>query len=278
MPSKVFILFYIIHKSALSNSNSPDLVEELLFYSPFYIPVYLSGRNLSTVSYYKKPPSRPEPVISPAASIEEISPDRHNTSVQKASLVEMAYEICRHKDKDGLFPPWDKFHVLITKEKIPVSRITYNPLIMAPPNDYNTIYTTLLRSKDVSNELGHDFSPIVFDMGLLTKALEITWACPDKLSGVIPMEGGMHLLFAVLGGVGYLYGSAGLAKLLTDSGTYATGSVAQIIAGKDFERGIQSLKYVDEVMFSLFLKNFEKWAKDNGKNSPLMEMENMAQN
>lgn len=237
---------------------------------------FLSGKDLSTVTYYKKPQKRPEPVILPPPVIEEIKPERSSVSVKRANLVEMAYEICRYKDTDSLFPPWGAFHVMISRENIPVSKISYNPLIMAPPTDYSTIFTTLLRNKEISNALGHDFTPVVFDMGLLTKALEITWASPDELSGVIPVDGGMHLIFAVLGGVGYLYGSAGLSKLLTDSGTYAAGSVGQIIAGKDFERGIQALKYVDEVLFGLFLENFEHWARTNGMDSSLVELDELA--
>ena len=33
--------------------------------------------------------------------------------------------------------------------------------------------------------MGHEYTPIFFDMGLLTKVLEITWVRPQELSGVI---------------------------------------------------------------------------------------------
>jgi len=53
-------------------------------------------------------------------------------------------------------------------------------------------------------------------MGLLCKALEVVWAYPVEFEGVYPLEGGMHLLMAVFASVGNLYGTAGLADLLSD--------------------------------------------------------------
>ena len=42
-----------------------------------------------------------------------------------------------------------------------------------------------MRAKEVFHELGFNYVPIVFDMGLLNKALEITW-CQNDLDGVSP--------------------------------------------------------------------------------------------
>ena len=67
---------------------------------------------------------------------------------------------------------------------------------MVPPSDYSTIYTTLKCTNEYVNALGQNDVPIYFDMGLLTKALEITWKTPVELQG-IPFEGDMHLLMCV---------------------------------------------------------------------------------
>ena len=80
---------------------------------------------------------------------------------------------------------------------------------MAPPTDYSTFYTTLKRVKECVNALGQTHTPVYFDMDLLTKALEITWAKPVDLQGVISREGGIHFLMAVFAGTGYLYSDAG---------------------------------------------------------------------
>lgn len=140
---------------------------------------------------------------------------------------------------------------LIRKEnKTEASTIAYNPIIMSKPTDYSTIYTTLLGSKEVATSLGQSHIPVVFDMGLLTKALEKVWSQDKKLQGVIPVEGGMHLLMSVFAGIGHLYGDAGLKQLLIDSGTYALGTVNNILLGKDFDRALTAFKLVDEALYN----------------------------
>ncbi len=112
---------------------------------------------------------------------------------------------------------WGPYHVnLSTTAATSVSTVAYNPIIMAPPSDYATIYTAMRRNKEIANALGHTSLPIFFDMGLLPKALKISWAHPDELSGVIPCEGGMHLLMSYMSGISYLYGDAGITNLLID--------------------------------------------------------------
>ena len=75
---------------------------------------------------------------------------------------------------------------------------------MAPPSDYSTIYTTLKRTKECLNAVGQNDVPIYFDMGVLTKALEITWAKSVELHGVIPCKEDMHLLMCVFAATVYL--------------------------------------------------------------------------
>ena len=49
-----------------------------------------------------------------------------------------------------------------------------------------------------------------FDMGLFTKALEITWAKPMYMKYIFLCEGGMHLLITGFASIGYLHGKARL--------------------------------------------------------------------
>ena len=83
-------------------------------------------------------------------------------------------------------------------------------------------------------------------MGLLIKALEITWAKSVELQGVIPCEGDKHLLMCVFAATVYLYGDAGLCELLFESDVFVKGGVQQILTGKDFERTLRRFKLVDE--------------------------------
>ena len=123
--------------------------------------------------------------------------------------------------------------------------------------------------KEIVNSLGQENLPFTFDMGLLTKALEICWARPQELSGVIPCEGGMHLLISVLAGIGHLYGSAGLEDLLHRSGVFAKGTTQQILRGSDVSRGMYALKVIDETLHNQFYHAFDSWYDEEGMHLPL---------
>jgi len=185
--------------------------------------------------------------------------------------VETVYNIARsglmhQSGQEGCcVPPWGLFHAALeTEVNSAVSVVSFNPIIMANPTEHQTIYTTLMRIKEAMNNLGQTHVPVVFDMGLLTKALEITWANPEELSGVIPCYGGMHLLMSTSAAIGHLYGDAGLKPLLHESGVFATGSVQRILAGKDFDRALYALKLIDEALSARLILNFTEWCKNTG--------------
>ncbi|XP_052278058.1 uncharacterized protein LOC127876693 [Dreissena polymorpha] len=234
----------------------------------------LPGGGLCWIVPYSKPAQRPRPVFERPVKLEDIEPTESNI-VRLARLRELLYSVGRSSilcddisDDQQNIPNWSVFSSqLIRKEnKTEASTIAYNPIIMSKPTDYSTIYTTLLRAKEVATSLGQSHIPVVFDMGLLTKALEIDWSQDKKLQGVIPVEGGMHLLMSVFAGIGHLYGDAGLKQLLIDSGTYAPATVNNILLGKDFDRALTAFKLVDEALYNRLLINFDAWCAKNNKN------------
>ena len=218
---------------------------------------------------YRKPPKRPEPVLNPPPTDGNLQ-IHGEAAYEDACATEVLYNLLRsgklHEVRGHDVPPWAQYHMKVSdgNRTHSVSNITFNPIIMAPPNDPATVYTTLLRFKEAASALGHSVVPACFDMGLLTKALEIVWSHQNELSGVIPIEGGMHFLMSVFSGIGFLYGDAGLRQLLQDSGVFAVGTTQQILAGRDFDRAVYSLKLTDEVLNSRFLMNFQKWCEEKG--------------
>ena len=223
--------------------------------------------DLSEVLTFKKPPHRPEPRLSNPVHAEAIRPVLTH-SVAIAQGTELAYQVARcgffgEGRKNVTIPTWSPFHAsLVTdNDTEKVSNVAFNPIIMAPPNDHNTIYTTMKRMKEASSILGQTHIPVIFDMGLLTKALEIKWSANNELAGVILCEGGMHFLMSVFAGIGHLYGDAGLRQLLCDSDVYAAWSVHQIMSGKDFDRALMAYKLVDETLHRRFFQQFREWTK-----------------
>ena len=54
--------------------------------------------------------------------------------------------------------------------------------------------------------LGRIYESEYFDMGLLLKALEITWAKPIDMHCTFPCKGGMNLLMAAFASITHLHG------------------------------------------------------------------------
>jgi len=55
---------------------------------------------------------------------------------------------CDDRAVDKL-PPWTVYQSLVEEDVLSTkSNIIFNPIIMAAPNDYNTVYTTLKRVKE----------------------------------------------------------------------------------------------------------------------------------
>ena len=75
-----------------------------------------------------------------------------------------------------------------------ISNVAFNPILIASPGEPKTIYITLKRVEESAINLGQDNICIFFDMGLLQKVLEMIWGHPEDLSGIFPVDGGLHFL------------------------------------------------------------------------------------
>ena len=90
--------------------------------------------------------------------------------------------------------------------------VAINPIIM-PRTVYSSYNTTLKGMQRCINVLVQIYTSAYFDMGLFTKALEITWAKPMYMKYIFLCEGGMHLLITGFASIGYLHGKARLGEL-----------------------------------------------------------------
>ena len=130
---------------------------------------------------YRKPAKRPEPVLEPPPTDANLQTDGE-ADYEEACTTEILYNLLRsgqlHDARGHDVPPWSQYHMKVANEAVPQSQsaVVFNPILMAPPNDPATIYTTLLKSKEAASAMGHSVIPTCFDMGLLTKVLEIVWA------------------------------------------------------------------------------------------------------
>jgi len=208
---------------------------------------YVPGDSLSAVF------SMINPIIVLCPSLAEASLVEYD-DLHRAVLRELVYGLCRSNVfiQNTNIPQWMVFHSALCDTELTTTGVAFNPIIMATPTNYSTVYTTMLRVQEVGKELGFEHLPLFFYMGLLTKALEIQWANPDSLSGVALGDGGMHLIMSLFSGIGCLYEDAGLKNILIDSNVFAAGTVQQIMKGKDFDRALESYKMLKNSCSSVF--------------------------
>ena len=161
-------------------------------------------------------------------------------------------------------PAWGGFNSLVSESEISLTRIWYLPFINAPPCDFSTIYTTLLKLVEVTNALGQEHVLVTAHLAIHSKAEQILWTEPDPLAGRVTMRlGGMHLTMDFIASIGKLFSDGGLHNMVTVSEVYADASVSLMLQVKQYARGIRGIRLVHKALIHLFLSAAETFAMRN---------------
>ena len=212
---------------------------------------------------YVKPHSRPEPRGLDSSSVLEV---KKGDTYMRCVLTDLFWQLTRMVMGEACsVPAWSGFNSVLCETNLPVATIRYLPFIHAPPSEFSTIFTTLLKLVAIADRLRQSHILVTADLAIYSKAQQILWTKPDLLKGKVTMRlGGMHLAMAFIASIGKLYGDGGLQDILTSSGTYATASSIQMLQGKHYSRGVRALKLVNEAMMHLLLQSTERFAKERG--------------
>ncbi|VDI38276.1 Hypothetical predicted protein [Mytilus galloprovincialis] len=85
---------------------------------------------------------------------------------------------------------------------------------------------------------------------------------PETFRNHIIRLGGFHTLSCFIAAIGKLWGDGGLKDLLVDSSVYASGTVDQMLNGKEFNRAVRALTLAFEALYVSLLSAFFKWCVD----------------
>ena len=115
-----------------------------------------------------------------------------------------------------------------------------------PPAEYDTILTSMLQVKRLSEASGQTFTVLTFDQQLYRYAVEIQWACPDLFppSSFLIRLGGMHMLMSFIGAIGNLMTETGLADIMSST----LSGVHKMLQGKKFPMCMRALRMLVEVI------------------------------
>ena len=96
----------------------------------------------------------------------------------------------------------------------------------------------MMQYKAMTLNLGQKHPIKTMDQQLYSVAQQVKWIMPENFSNHILRLGGFHLMCAYIAAIGKLWGDGGLKDLLVDSGIYASCTVDQKLAGKQFHRAV----------------------------------------
>jgi len=130
--------------------------------------------------------------------------------LRMAEAKDMAWILCRLNDAEQHIPAWTGFNRVVSPYRSEVTTVGYMPIIPAPADDMDTVYTVISRCKLISEKLGQIYTVITFDQALYCRAKELIWLHPEHFANVIIRLGGFHTAMNFMKAIGQYVEASGL--------------------------------------------------------------------
>ena len=148
-----------------------------------------------------------------------------------------------------------------------MSVIGYCPMLPANSVEYSTIYMVMTILQKQMESLSQENSVITFDENIYAKAKEIQWRRPDEFKKLIIRMGGFHIALNFLSVIGKRNSESGFEDILIEADPYGSNTVAKIIKGKSYNRGVRAHKLMLEALLHLKWEAFcQRAAKEREQN------------
>ena len=177
-------------------------------------------------------------------------------NVSKTRADHHDFQFLQHVANSDRCPEFNGYNTKVCRDEghalQPKTKIVYMPLIDMPPAHHSTMFTVLLKAKEICNDLGQEYVVFTCDQQLYRVAVQVKWNNPDLLDNVHLRLGGMHLLMSYCGCVGTLMADSGLEEILSA----AFSGVGKMLSGKKFPQNIRALRLlVEELLRPIFMTN-----------------------
>ena len=130
-----------------------------------------------------------------------------------------------------------------------------------------TVHEVLVQSLKIKNTLKLKSIVLVFDQALYAKATEVQWKQSERFKDIVLRMGVFHTACTLLSIIGKRFQDAGLRDLCVESGVIAEGSVAGVLDGRRYNRGVRIHKIMYEALMRLARQGFVAWIEENHKES-----------
>ena len=132
---------------------------------------------------------------------------------------------------------------------------------MLPANsvEYSTIYMVMTILQKQMERLSQENSVITFDENIYAKVKEIWCRRPDEFKKLIIRMGGFHISLNFLSLIRKRHSECGFEDILIEADLYGSNTVAKIIKGKIYNRGVRAHKLMLEALLRLKWEAFCQW-------------------
>ena len=83
-------------------------------------------------------------------------------------------------ESDPQIPLWTRFNKALTPTAVTYTSVAYTPTVQAKPSNTATVYTTIIRCKEMTNALGQKYNVQTMDQQLYVVAQHMKWHLPEK--------------------------------------------------------------------------------------------------
>jgi hypothetical protein len=194
--------------------------------------------------------------VEPAMKLHTVAPDQTTVDgpVRGCSHDLLVRSVCRaFFNMRCTVPDWTGWVSMTAEEDSDAtpSNIGYMTPIFQSITEYTTIRQCLLNSIEASNKLKQNYTFVTFDLAAAKLAYAVAWNDPEQFGNVVIHLGAFHTICSFLGSLGKMVAGSGFEDLLIDSGICASGSIAQVMNGKHYNRALRvhcrMLDYIAEL-------------------------------
>lgn len=165
---------------------------------------------------------------------------------------------------------WTGYNILIKIDSnTEKDEIGYLPTINAPATEMSTVKAIMDTALEIISSLQLDSTAVFLDQALFAKATEIAWKYPHVYNKILLMMGNFHTICNFMSSIGKMFGGAGLRDIAVEAEVIAEGSIAKVLEGKQYNRGIRLHKLMYEALMRIAWKGFENWMQSNNQEENL---------
>lgn len=162
------------------------------------------------------------------------------------------------KPSNQKVPSWSGVNSIWSSENIPVSQVSFLPLLPFPVTEYSTVYTELKNFNVMLSALNQTNLPVACDEGVYRIAREIQLLRPDEFKNIVLCMGSFHMTKVALGCIGKFLKDSGAQTIFVESTMFGPNVVESVLSGSNYVRSFKGMQCLKEALERLQLASFFK--------------------